>query len=297
MEKLNDPIKLFCKLKATAFLLLLFFGLVTGSHAQTDSLVKSLKSKTIVFVTGAFVSNLCWEEWQSYFQSKGFKTLAPAWPHKNGDPTQLRKKHPDSLIASLTLTQVVDHYADIISKLPEKPILMGHSFGGLITQLLVQRGLAEAGIIYHSVPPKGVNSTKWSFIKSVTPALGLFTSKDKTYLMTFKQWQYTFTNGMDTAEQRNAYDKLVIPESKRAARGALSKEAKIDFKRPHVPLLFVSGEKDHIIPASLNRKNFKRYKDPNSITAYKEFPDRNHYSLSQATWKEDADYILNWIAH
>ncbi|TCC88520.1 alpha/beta hydrolase [Pedobacter frigiditerrae] len=265
-------------------------------NAQTNFDAKSLKSKTIVFVTGAFVSNECWAEWEQYFKERGYKTIAPAWPNKEGVPSALRQKHPDSAIAALTLTQVVDHYASIISKLPEKPIVMGHSFGGLITQLLVQRNLAEAGIIYHSVAPKGVISTRWSFIKSVTPALGLFTSKDKTYLMTFKQWQYTFTNGMSLQEQQESYDRLVIPESKRAAKGALTKEGKVDFKKPHVPLLFVSGDKDHIIPSSLNRKNFKRYKDKNSITEYKVFAGRNHYSLSQSTWREDADYILDWLS-
>ncbi len=264
--------------------------------AQLNFEAKSLKSKTVVLVTGAFVSNDCWAEWQEYFKSKGYTTIAPAWPYKLGKPAELRAKHPDTAIASLTLTQVVDHYADIIKKLPEKPIVMGHSFGGLIAQLLVQRGMAEAGIIYHSVAPKGIISTKWSYIKSVTPAIGLFTSKDKTYLMTFKQWQYTFTNGMPLDEQKESYNRLVIPESKRAARGALGKQGKIDFKQPHVPLLFVSGDKDHIMPASLNKKNFKRYRDPNSITEYRVFAGRNHYSLSQATWKEDADFILNWLS-
>jgi len=253
------------------------------------------RSKIILFVTGAFVSNNCWQDWQVYFQAKGYKTLAPAWPNKEGDPAILRKKHPDSAIASLTLTQVVDHYAAIIASLPEKPIVIGHSYGGLISQLLVQRGLAEAGVIYHSVAPKGVISLKWSFLKSVTPALALFSSKQKTYLMSFKHWQYTFTNGMTLEEQQLSYDRLVIPESKRAARGALSKEAKIDFNKPHAPLLFVSGDQDHIIPASLNHANYKRYKDPSSVIEYKEFPGRNHYSLSQASWKEDADYICHWL--
>lgn len=269
--------------------------LTIKTQAQDTLQKKSLKSKTVVFVTGAFVSNACWDEWRTYFESKGYRTIAPAWPKKEGTPSKLRDRHPDTAIASLTLTQVVDHYAEIIKKLPEKPIVMGHSFGGLITQLLVQRNLAEAGIVYHSVAPKGVLSLRWSFLKSVTPALGLFTSKDKTYLMTFKQWQYTFTNGMSLTEQQESYDRLVIPESKRASRGALRKEAKIDFKKEHVPLLFVSGTEDHIIPASLNLKNLKRYKNSNSIVAYKAFEGRNHYALSQPTWQEDADYILNWI--
>jgi len=283
------------RLMAVLILVLFQIAAIPESKGQDTTALKSIKSRTVVFVTGAFVSNACWEEWETYFQNKGYKTLAPAWPNKQGTAATQRAKHPDSAVASLTLTQVVDHYAGIIAGLDEKPIIMGHSYGGLITQLLVQRELAEAAIIYHSVAPKGVISLKWSFVKSVTPALGLFTSKNKTYLMTFKQWQYTFTNGMPLDQQQSSYDRLVIPESKRAAKGALKREAKIDFNKPHVPMLFISGDKDHIIPASLNYANFKRYKDKHSIIQYKEFIGRNHYSLSQTTWKEDADYVLDWL--
>lgn len=125
---------------------------------------------------------------------------------------------------------------------------------------------------------------------------GLFTSTKKTHLMTFKDWQYAFTNGMPLNEQQKAYEENTIPESKTVARCALTSVAKIDFSKPHVPLLITSGDKDNILPASLNYRNFKRYTQNNgSVTEYKEFKDRNHFVLGQKSWKEDADYILNWL--
>jgi len=280
-----------------ALLFFIFLG-VNAAQAQ-EEVQKASKSKTIMLITGAFVSNSGWDEWKSYYEGKGYKVIAPAWPHKKGNPADLRLKQPDSLIAGLSLPEVVDYHARIIDSLGEKPIIIGHSFGGLITQLLVQRGKAAAGIAYHSVPPKGVLVLKYSFLKSLWPPLGLFRSNKKTYLMSFSHWQYTFVNGMDEATQRAYYDKLVIPESRNVLWGALKKPGKIDFKKAHAPLLFVSGSTDNIIPASLNKKTYRKYKKhqpEGSVTDYKEFPGRNHLSMAQDTWKEDADYILDWVS-
>ncbi|NQX54049.1 alpha/beta hydrolase [Pedobacter panaciterrae] len=257
--------------------------------------MKTIESKTILLVTGCFVSYIGWNTWKTYFESKGYTVIAPPWPNKEASPSVLRARHPDPAIAGLNLKKLVDHHAELISKLPEKPIIIGHSFGGLITQLLVQRGLAAAAVAYHSVAPQGVLSFKWSFIRSVTPALGLFTSRNTTYLMSFKHWQYTFTNGMLLNEQQETYNRLVVPESKNVSWDGLGKHARVDFKRPHAPLLFVSGTDDHIMPASLNYDNYKKYKDKGSVTDYKEFPGRNHLAMGQPTWQQDADYILDWL--
>lgn len=260
---------------------------------KSDSLAAD--SKTVLFITGAFVTNAGWDEWQAYFEERGYKTYAPSWPFKNASAEVLRQRHPDRQLASLTFEQLVNHYADFAAKLPEKPILIGHSTGGLIAQILLQRGLGVSCIAYHSVPPKGVLTTKWSFVKSVTPAFGLFKSNKETYMMTLKQWQYAFVNDMPLEEQKATYARNTTPESRRVARGAIGKHAKIDFRQTHPPLLFVSGDIDHIIPASLNKKNFKKYKDKSSIREYKVFKGRNHFAMGQPTWKEDADFILNWI--
>jgi pimeloyl-ACP methyl ester carboxylesterase len=263
--------------------------------SSMDSFTHLTKSKTILFITGAFVTNTGWAEWETYFKQHGYTVYAPAWPYKNASAKELRSRHPDRELASLRLDSVVNYFVAFAERLPEKPILIGHSTGGLIAQILLQRGAGVAAVAYHSVPPKGVLTLKFSFVKSVTPALGLFTSKNKTFMMSFKQWQYAFTNGMPLQEQKDTYEEYTIPESKRLAWSALGKSGKVNFKTAHAPLLFISGSEDHIMPASLNRKNFRKYKDEKSLREYKEFSGRNHFAMGQPTWKEDADYILEWI--
>jgi pimeloyl-ACP methyl ester carboxylesterase len=253
-------------------------------------------SKTIVFITGAFVSNTSWDNWKTYFESKGYNTLAPAWPHKDAPACDLRQRQPDIAIASQRLEALTEYFADVVKSLPRKPILIGHSMGGLITQLLLQRDLATAGVAIHSLRPKGIFTFKYSFYKAGQRALGFFTSTKKSYLMSFREWQYAFTNGMTYEEQKAAYYNLATPESKLLVRDALTDEAWIDFGRPHSPLLFVAGSNDNFIPASLNYTNYRKYSDKNSITDYREFEGRNHYVLGQPTWAEDAGYVAGWLA-
>jgi len=252
-------------------------------------------SKTIVFITGAFVSNSCWDEWRKYFENNGYNTVAAPWPNKDASAEELRNRHPDAAIASNRLAELTDYYSNLVEQLPEKPVLIGHSIGGLLVQLLLQRELAKAGVAIHSVPPQGIMTFKWSFLKAGWAALGFFTSTKKSYLMSFKQWQYAFTNGMSCEEQKQAYYGLAIPESKLIVRDTITKAARIDFRKPHAPLLLTSGSTDHTIPASLNYSNYKRYRKDGSVTDYKEFEGRNHFVLGQSTWKEDAGFILNWI--
>ncbi len=257
--------------------------------------MKKSTSQTIVFITGAFVSNKCWDEWKIFFENRGYKTLAPAWPEKDAPSCTLRQSHPNGAIASLRLANLTDYFAEIVKQLPEKPILIGHSMGGLITQLLLQRDLASAGIAIHSLQPQGVFTFKFSFYKAGWGPLGFFTSTKKSFLMSFSQWQYAFTNGMPFEEQKVAYYRFLVPESKLAVRDAITKVAHVDFNKPHAPLLFVSGSTDNFIPASLNYSNYKKYQHSGSITDYKEFEGRNHFVLGQPTWEEDATYIADWL--
>ena len=252
-------------------------------------------TKTIVFITGAFVSHTCWEKWTVFFETKGYKTVAPPWPYKNESAATLRNQLSDSRIPSLRLSHLIAYYIEIIEKLPEKPILIGHSFGGLLTQLLVQKDLAAVGVCIHSFAPKGMFASKFSFFKSLWQPMGFFTSSKKAYLISFKEWQDMFTNGMTLEEQKESYEKLVIPESKLIMRALLTKAAKINFRKKHEPLLFISGSDDALIPSSLNYSNFKKYSNIHSITCYKEFHDRNHYVLGQNNWQEVAEFIANWL--
>lgn len=211
----------------------------------------------------------------------------------------LRAKHPlgNPGLSSLTLSQLIDSYIDAVKSMPEKPIVIGHSLGGMIAQIILNRGLVEAAVAIHPAPALGIIPYEFSFLRGGGKVLGLFTSLKKTYLMSLPDFQYAFVNGMPLEEQKIAYEQNAIPESKTVARGALTKQAAIDWAKPHAPLLITSGSEDTIIPASMNLRNFRKYPQNNgSVTEYKEFPGRNHYVLGQSTWREDADYILDWIA-
>ncbi|SEW52941.1 alpha/beta hydrolase [Chitinophaga arvensicola] len=259
--------------------------------------MSTIQSKTIVFLTGCFVDTSGWDNWKAFFESKGYTTHAPAWPFKDAPAAVLRSRHPDADIASIRLTQLIDHFSDFIKKLPEKPILIGHSYGGLLTQLFVNRGLAAAGAAIHSVPPQGIIPLSFSFYKATWGPLGFFTDVRKTFMMSFEQWQYAFTNGMPLEEQKAAYDANCIPESKHVSRDGLSSAAKVDFKKPHVPLLILAGDKDNIMPQAVNYANYKKYPQNNgSVTTWKVFPGRNHFVIGQPSWQEDAAFIADWIA-
>lgn len=269
----------------------------TKNAVETEKSIAAAQTKTVVFITGAFVSSSSWDAWKVYFEQKGYTVLVPAWPYKDAPAAELRERQPnDTALANLRLKDLKAYYAGIVSQLPEKPILIGHSYGGLLVQLLLQQDLGAAGIAIHSLPPRGVITLKPSFIKSVWKPLGLFSSKKETYMMSFEHWQYTFTNGMTLAQQQASYAAITIPESKRIALDALTKEGQVNFKKAHAPLLFISGSTDHILPASLNYSNYKKYRKSPSITDYKEFEGRNHYVLGLDSWHDEADYILNWIS-
>jgi pimeloyl-ACP methyl ester carboxylesterase len=251
--------------------------------------------KSIVFITGTFIGNNCWNEWKLYFESKGYKCTAPAWPYKNASPEELRNRNPDDAMALNRLVEVTDYFAAIINTLPEKPILVGHSLGGLIVQLLLQRGLGSAGVAVHSFPPAGINTFKFSFVKAVWEAMAFFTSAQKTYMVSFRKWKRSFANGMSCEQQKELYYKYAIPESKGITRDAFKCTVKIDFNNPHAPLLFTSGTRDKIIPASLNYINYKNYKNSNSITCHKNFKDHGHLVFDPPVWIEEAEYILIWL--
>lgn len=257
----------------------------------------AIQSKTIVFITGAFVGNNCWDEWQTYFRSKGYKTIAPPWPHKDASVEELRARHPhhDKELALLTLNELIEYHIAIIRSLPEKPIVIGHSYGGLLTQIMVNRGITAAGVAIHSVPPQGIFPYEFSFLKAGWKSLGLFTSIEETYMMSFEDWQYAFVNGMPLEEQLAAYETYTIPESKTIARDALTSAAFVDFEKPHPPLLFTAGDTDHIMPAHLNNRNYKAYKANGSVLDYRLEINRNHFVLGLPTWKEDADFIIDWL--
>lgn len=254
---------------------------------------KSIKSRTIVFVHGLFLNNESWKEWESFLKEKGYTTYAPAYPGHEGRPAELRINTPDSL-GLVTFSDVVRKMESFIATLPEKPIIIGHSMGALVAQKLVEKELAEAAVVISSAPPKGVITTKFSFAKSNLGLLNPF--KGNSVHHPSKKWfHYAFTNTLSREESDHIFDQYVVPESRNIPRETLKKAGKIDFKKPHVPLLFISGKEDHIIPASLNSTNYKRYKDENSIREHKIFEGRDHFLVGSENWQEVADYVHNWI--
>jgi pimeloyl-ACP methyl ester carboxylesterase len=252
-------------------------------------------AKTVVFVHGMFVTSACWARWEERFRARGWKTLAPAWPEHEPPAAAQRAKHPNAALAKLELADLVEHYKKIVAALDEPPVLIGHSMGGLIVQLLLQAELGAAGVAIDSAPPKGVISLAWSFLKSNWPAVNPFASNDKPIYLDEAAFHYAFTNASLTPEQSHeAWEQQATPESRRVGKGPTTKVAAIDFTKPHPPLLIIAGEKDHIIPASLNKSNFEHYKG-SSITEFKMFPGRDHWTIASQGWEEVADYSLQWI--
>jgi pimeloyl-ACP methyl ester carboxylesterase len=253
----------------------------------------TLKSKTIVFIHGLFVNPKSWKHWKTYFEAKGYVCHTPVNPCHEGDPAMLRKNITPGL-SKVTFEEVVNNIVGFIDTLPQKPIVIGHSLAGLVVQKLISMNKAEAGVCIDGAAPPGIITTEWSFWKSNFPVINYL--KGNSVFEPNKKWfHYTFCNTMSQEESDIVFDEFVVPESRNIPRGTLKSFAKIDMKKPHSPLLFIAGEKDHIVPASLNLKNFEAYKDTNSIKEYKEFKGRGHYSCGAPEWQEVADYILNWI--
>lgn len=260
-------------------------------------------SHTIVLVHGLWVTPLSWEPFKRFYENLGHRVLAPAWPGIEGSVADMRRD--PSSFNGIGAGEVVDHYAKIIRALPEPPIIMGHSYGGAITQLLIDRGLGVAGVAIDSVPPKGILLLPLSTNLALTPALLNPRTLRGTFLFTFKQWWRVFANTLSDGEARAAYDTQAIPAPGRSIfQAALANftpgaTTTVNFKNPtRAPLLFIGGEKDVIMPASLSRKIFRKHRASPSVTAYKEFPGRSHYLIAEQGWQEVADYALTWaMAH
>ncbi len=281
------------KILSTVFAFLLILNLTGQIKMTTPASVPAIKSKTIVFIHGLFMNPKSWDSWKKYFEAKGYTCYAPAYAYHEGEPSDLRKIINADL-GKLTFGQVIDSLAKFIDKLPEKPILIGHSMGGLAVQKLISMNKGVAGICIDAAAPKGISSFKWSFLKANIPTINPFKG-NSVCMPTVKWYNYAFCNTMTMEQTEVEFNKFVVPESRNIPRSSTKKDGYIDLKKPHSPLLFIAGEKDHIIPSSLNRKNFEAYKDKDSKKDFKEFPGRTHYICGQPNWQEVADYISIWI--
>jgi pimeloyl-ACP methyl ester carboxylesterase len=252
-------------------------------------------TQTIAFVHGAFITRRCWDGWVADYAERGYTCVPIAYPGRTAPVAALRARRDDGTLGALTIEAVLDHIASVLQGLPEKPLLIGHSLGGLLTQLMLQRGLTAGCVAIDSVPPRGVTSLAWSFLRSLWPVVNPFVASSRPYMMSFEHFQYAFANDLPLVEQRAAYEAQIVPESRRLARGALGPAARIDFTRPHAPLLMIAGELDHLMPASLNRRNHGRYGRSSSVADFMEFPARAHHSiLAGPGWQYVADEVLAW---
>lgn len=255
-------------------------------------------ARTVVLVHGLWMTPLSWEGWVERYEAAGFRVLAPSWPGLEGGVEAIRKD--PSPLAGLGIGEIVDHYERIIRGLDEPPIIMGHSFGGTFTQLLLNRGVGAAGVAIDSGPVKGVLGLPLSTLRSARPVLGNPFNRNKAVPLTPKQFRYAFTNTLTEQQSQEVYDRYHVPGSARVLfQGAFANfnpqsPTKVDFAAKKAPLLFIAGGADHIVPPSLNKENVRRYHRAPSVTDYAEFPGRTHYTVGQDGWEEVADKALSW---
>ena len=251
---------------------------------------------TIVLINGLWMTALSWEHWVRHYSDKGYSVIAANWPGIKGDIEQLRRD--PSTYASLGLPQVVDHYEQIIRELETPPIIIGYGFGGLVTQILLDRGWGAAGVGIASAPVKGIAPLPLSVLKLAFSVLGKSLS-NKTASLTAEQFHHAFANSLTETESRAAFERYVVPGPTRvllqAAFANFTPDAatSVNFRNDtRAPLLLVAGGKDRIARSSLVQANFDLYRGSKAETDYKEFLDQAHFTLLQET--KVADYALGW---
>jgi pimeloyl-ACP methyl ester carboxylesterase len=243
-----------------------------------------------------------WEGWVPYYEQKGYRVLTPGYPGFEIEVEALRE-NPD-VIAKLTVPQTVEHLSSVIDGLERPPIIMGHSFGGTLTQLLLARGRGAVGVAINSAPTEGILVNPLSQIKSLFPILKNPANHAKAVGFTPEEFHYAFTNTLSAEESAKVYARYHIPApaSWVWAYGVFAnlkpghQETWVDFKNPNrVPLLFIAGGADHIMPPSVNRSNAKHYTDA-TITELHEFEGRSHWTCAEPGWERVADFALDWAA-
>ena len=230
---------------------------------------------SIVLINGLWMTALTWEHWVKLYADEGYHVVARSWPGMEGDIEQLRRN--PSGIAKLGLVELVQHYEQIICQLDEPPIIIGHGFGGLVTQILVDRGWGAAGVAIATAPPKGVFRLPFSTFKVLLSALGNPSNLPGTTSLTPKQFQHAFTNTLSEAESLAVYQRYIVPAPNRIVYQATFANFRrngataVNFQNnTRAPLLFVAGGNDHVAPPSLVKANFELYRSSKAETDYQE---------------------------
>lgn len=254
--------------------------------------------RPIVFIHGLWIHSSSWQQWMDFFNEQGYKTLNPGWP---GDSLTVAECRENPLsIANRGVEEIVENYTQIIATLPELPIVIGHSFGGLIAQILLGRGLASACIAIDPAPIKGVWQLPFSALKASLPVLGNPFNLKKAHSLTYEQFRYGFANAVSENEAKELYDRWTIPAPCRplfqaATASFVGMQTKVNTQnKTSGPLLITGGEKDHQAPPILGQASLKKY-NRSVIADFKLFEGRGHSLIVDNGWKEIAEYSLTWL--
>jgi alpha-beta hydrolase superfamily lysophospholipase len=253
----------------------------------------------IVLIHGLWLTPRSWEDWKDRFEARGHRVLAPAWPRMGDDVAELRRD--PSPMNGLGVTEIVDHFDEIVRGLDASPVIMGHSFGGLFTEMLLDRGLGAAGVAISPAPMKGVLRLPPAQLRSAFPVLGNPLNRKRTVDLNPKQFHYAFTNTMNDVEAQAAYERYHVPGPGRVifqagfANFNPRAATKVDFhKDDRAPLLVIGNGADHTVPASVSKEAATRLGKSEAVVDYKEFEERPHFTCGAPGWEEVADYALEW---
>ena len=254
----------------------------------------------VVFIHGLWLLPCSWDRWAEVFEEAGYAVLTPGWPDEP-ETVDEANAHPE-VYAHVTIEQVADHFADIITMLDQKPAIIGHSFGGLITQILAGRGLAAVSVAIDPAPFRGVLPLPISALKSASPVLGHPANRDRAVPLTYEQFRYAFGNVVSEGEAQVLYEQFTVPAAGRplfqAATANLNPwtEAKVDTdNRGRGPLLLISGDKDHTVPPALVEAAYKKQMDNKGVTEFVSMPKRGHALTIDSGWREVADTALGFV--
>ena len=254
----------------------------------------------IVFIHGLWLLPSSWERWTELFDAAGYVALTPGWPD-DPDTVAEARAHPE-VFAHKTISQVAEHYEQVIRRLDRKPAVIGHSFGGLLTQIIAGRGLSAASVAIDPAPFRGVLPLPISALKSARPVLGNPANRNRAVPLSYEQFRFGFTNAVSEDEARQLYDLYAVPASGaplfQAATANLNPwtEAKVDSKNPdRGPLLIISGQKDNTAPWSIANASYKIQKKNTNFTEIVEIPNRGHSLTIDSGWHEVADKALEFV--
>jgi pimeloyl-ACP methyl ester carboxylesterase len=253
-----------------------------------------------VFIHGLWLHASSWQPWVDLFRESGYDPIAPGWPGEP-DTVEAARENPDA-VANLGIDDVTDHYAQIIKGLPAPPVLVGHSFGGLITEKLLGQGYGAAGVAIDPAQIKGVLPLPLAQLRSALPALGNPANLHRAVALTEKEFRFGFGNALPDDESDRLFRAYAIPSPARplfqaaAANFVLHSQAAVDTDNAsRGPLLLISGTADHTVPDVVTRSTFKQYRDSTAVTHLKKFEGRGHSLTIDHGWPDVADEVLTWL--